>query len=153
MRLNNQQTQSRRRRIAAAARAEHAAKAPRAEYASAPVVEVATENLPADVAHERRGLDRVSMRGEIIVRRIGGFNFEVALRDLSAHGCQVELLGPVKPATPLSPASPSSSRSVRAFAGRTARPPGSNSRRKSIRRYSITCWAGWTWRTPPKESR
>ena len=92
MRLNNQQTQSRRRRIAAAARAEHAAKAPRAEYASAPVVEVATENLPADVAHERRGLDRVSMRGEIIVRRIGGFNFEVALRDLSAHGCQVELI-------------------------------------------------------------
>ena len=94
MRLNNQQTQSRRRRIAAAARAEHAAKAPKAEYASAPVLEVATATLPADVALERRGLDRISMRGEIIVRRIGGFNFEVALRDLSAHGCQVELLEP-----------------------------------------------------------
>lgn len=92
MRLNHQQTQSRRRRIAAAARAGQTAKTPRAEYAPAPVVDVFTEALPADVAHERRGLNRVSMKSEIIVRRIGGFNFEVALRDMSAHGCQIELI-------------------------------------------------------------
>ena len=92
MRLNNPQTHSRRRRIAAAARAEHAQNTPRTEYTPAPVVEVPNETLPASVAHERRGLGRVAMRSEIIVRRIGGFNFEVALRDMSAHGCQVELI-------------------------------------------------------------
>ena len=92
MRLNHQQTQSRRRRIAAAARAGQAAKTPRAEYAPAPAVNVSTEALPADVAHERRGLGRIAMKSEIIVRRIGGFNFEVALRDMSAHGCQIELI-------------------------------------------------------------
>jgi hypothetical protein len=92
MRLNNQQTHSRRRRIAAAARADHAAKTPVAEYAPPTPVDVSAETLPAGIAHERRGLGRVPMQSEIIVRRIGGFNFEVGLRDMSAHGCQIELI-------------------------------------------------------------
>jgi hypothetical protein len=92
MRLTNQQTQSRRRRIAAAARAQQAAKAPETEYAPAPGTKAAPGTFAEGIAHERRGLGRVPMRSEIIVRRIGGFNFEVALRDMSAHGCQIELI-------------------------------------------------------------
>ena len=89
MRLNNQQTQSRRRRIAAAARAAEVKATTTPEYT--PVPTIAEASVPA-VEHERRSLDRVAMTGEVIVRRIGGFNFEVALRDMSAHGCQVELV-------------------------------------------------------------
>lgn len=89
MRLNHQHTQSHRRRIAAAARTAQAASAPKAEYAGP--VEPACANVPA-VDNERRGLHRVATDAEIIVRRIGGFNFEVALRDVSAHGCQIELI-------------------------------------------------------------
>lgn len=88
MRLNNQQTMSRRRRIAAAARAAEVTKATRTEYVAA----AAPAEPAVSVEHERRSLDRVALDGEIIVRRIGGFNFEVALRDVSAHGCQVELV-------------------------------------------------------------
>lgn len=89
MRLNDQHTQSRRRRIAAAARATRAASAPKTEYVAAaePV-----DAVGRTVDHERRSLNRVPTDGEIIIRRIGGFNFEVALRDVSAHGCQVELI-------------------------------------------------------------
>ena len=43
---------------------------------------------------ERRRWDRVSGGGEVIVRRLGGFNFQVALHDLSAGGCRVEMLEP-----------------------------------------------------------
>lgn len=89
MRLNNQHSQSRRRRIAAAARAAEGTRPAKIEYAPAPV---AVECAGPSVEHERRCLDRVAMEDEVIVRRIGGFNFEVALRDVSAHGCQVELI-------------------------------------------------------------
>ena len=89
MRLTNQQTSSRRRRIAAAARAAEGKPTVKAEYAPTPVV---VESSAPNVEHERRSLNRVAMNGEVIVRRIGGFNFEVALRDMTAHGCQVELV-------------------------------------------------------------
>ena len=89
MRLTNQQTQSRRRRIAAAARAAERTPSANTDYAPAPAP---AETAGPTVEHERRGLHRVAMAGEVIVRRIGGFNFEVALRDVSAHGCQVELI-------------------------------------------------------------
>lgn len=92
MRLTKHQTHSRRRRIASAARADQAAEAPAVRYASAAVVYIPAEVLSSDVVHERRGLSRVPTQSEIVVRRIGGFNFEVALRDVSAHGCQVELV-------------------------------------------------------------
>ena len=89
MRLNNQQTQSRRRRIAAAARAALTSDMAKTTYATAPTP---SEVAASPVEQERRGLPRVSTDSEIIVRRIGGFNFEVALHDVSAHGCQVELI-------------------------------------------------------------
>ena len=89
MRLTNQQTSSRRRRIAAAARAAGRQPTVKADYALPPEP---VESSASNVDHERRSLSRVAMDGEVIVRRIGGFNFEVALRDMTAHGCQVELI-------------------------------------------------------------
>ena len=89
MRLNDQQSLSRRRRIAAAARAVAATQDKKVEYAAAPAP---VEPAGPSREHERRCLKRVAINSEMIVRRIGGFNFEVALRDVSAHGCQVELI-------------------------------------------------------------
>jgi hypothetical protein len=88
MRLTNQQTSSRRRRIAAAARAAEGKPMTTVQHAKPVVVEASSTR----VEDERRSLSRVPMNGDVIVRRIGGFNFEVALRDMSAHGCQVELV-------------------------------------------------------------
>jgi hypothetical protein len=45
---------------------------------------------------ERRANARVAMNDEVVVRRLGGFNFEVALRDLSSGGCRVEMLEPAE---------------------------------------------------------
>jgi hypothetical protein len=89
MRLTILQTSSRRRRIAAAARAAERQPTVKADYAPPPEQ---VESPASNVDHERRSLSRVAMGGEVIVRRIGGFNFEVALRDMTAHGCQVELV-------------------------------------------------------------
>ena len=58
--------------------------------APAPTVEPAT----SEDGDERRRWDRVSAAGEVIVRRLGGFNFQVALHDLSAGGCRVKMLEP-----------------------------------------------------------
>jgi hypothetical protein len=43
---------------------------------------------------ERRRFSRVSLPAEIVVRRIGGFNFQVALKDISSGGCRVEMIEP-----------------------------------------------------------
>ncbi len=88
MRLTNLQTSSRRRRIAAAARAAEGKPMVTVQHAKPVVVEASSPR----VEDERRSLSRVPMNDDVIVRRIGGFNFEVALRDMSAHGCQVELV-------------------------------------------------------------
>ena len=56
----------------------------------APTVPSAT----AEDGDERRRWGRVSAGGEVLIRRLGGFNFQVALHDLSAGGCRVEMLEP-----------------------------------------------------------
>ena len=43
---------------------------------------------------ERRRASRVPISSEVLVRRLGGFNFNVALKDISTGGCRVELLEP-----------------------------------------------------------
>lgn len=43
---------------------------------------------------ERRRYVRVSVNSEILVRRLGAFNFNLALKDISAGGCRVEMLEP-----------------------------------------------------------
>jgi hypothetical protein len=40
---------------------------------------------------ERRRCDRVTLAANVVVRRLGGFNFEVELKDISAGGCKVVL--------------------------------------------------------------
>jgi hypothetical protein len=41
---------------------------------------------------ERRGTHRVAMTSEILVRRVGAFPFSVGLGNMSAQGCQIELV-------------------------------------------------------------
>ena len=41
---------------------------------------------------ERRCCERHALESEVSLRKIGGFNFEVALSNVSAGGCRVELL-------------------------------------------------------------
>jgi hypothetical protein len=50
---------------------------------------------------ERRCTGRVALNSNIMVRRLGGFNFEVALRDVSTGGCRVELLEPPQVGDPV----------------------------------------------------
>ena len=50
--------------------------------------------LPAEDGDERRRWNRASPGGEVVVRRLGGFNFQVALHDVSAGGCRVEMVEP-----------------------------------------------------------
>lgn len=51
------------------------------------------EQTPS-TGEERRHCDRVEITSEVLVRRIGGFNFQVALKDVSRSGCRVEMLEP-----------------------------------------------------------
>lgn len=53
-----------------------------------------TTAAPPAGTDERRQCSRVSLKSEAMVRRIGGFNFEVALQDISPRGCRVEMLEP-----------------------------------------------------------
>jgi hypothetical protein len=50
---------------------------------------------------ERRRCGRVALNSNILVRRLGGFNFDVALRDVSTGGCRVELLEPCEVGDPV----------------------------------------------------
>lgn len=43
---------------------------------------------------ERRRHERIALMSEVLVRRIGGFNFHVQLQDISNGGCRVEMLEP-----------------------------------------------------------
>ncbi len=47
-------------------------------------------NNPAGV--ERRGSTRVPLERDIVVRRIGGFNFDVGIRNLSVGGCTIDAI-------------------------------------------------------------
>lgn len=47
-----------------------------------------------NAAIERRNSPRIATDSEVLVRRIGGFNFSVALKDISIQGCRVEMLEP-----------------------------------------------------------
>jgi hypothetical protein len=41
---------------------------------------------------ERRGSARVPLEKDIVVRRIGGFNFDVGMRNISVGGCTVDAI-------------------------------------------------------------
>ena len=55
----------------------------------------ATTALPGDgVEGSRRRAPRAEVSGEVSVRRIGSFNFQAGLHDVSIGGCRVEMLEP-----------------------------------------------------------
>lgn len=56
---------------------------------------------PALDGEERRRFDRVSLSSEMIVRRIGGFNFQVSVKDISSGGCRVEMIEPCELGDPV----------------------------------------------------
>lgn len=45
-----------------------------------------------DDSQDRRRFNRVPLKSEVSMRRIGGFNFQVALSNVSSGGCNVELI-------------------------------------------------------------
>ena len=51
---------------------------------------------PMNGTTERRQFGRTPTGSQVLVRRIGGFNFNVALKDISARGCRLEMLEPAQ---------------------------------------------------------
>jgi hypothetical protein len=96
MHLNCQIADRRLRRIRGRARtvAENHRAAPRSTPTRVPPAPETPTDGQARSEGERRSVARVMLSSEVIVRRIGGFNFEVALSDVSTHGCRVQLLEP-----------------------------------------------------------
>jgi len=66
-----------------------------------PLAEETGNAADAPDGAERRRSGRVALNSNILVRRLGGFNFDVALRDVSAGGCRVELLEPCEVGDPV----------------------------------------------------
>jgi len=60
--------------------------------AAAPAIAADPLEDDGDASFERRRSARSSLDTEIVVRRVGGFNFEVGIRDISAGGCRVDLI-------------------------------------------------------------
>lgn len=52
---------------------------------------------PANGEAERRRSVRVATSSEVLIRRVGAFNFSVPLSDISIGGCRVEMLEPTEP--------------------------------------------------------
>ena len=69
----------------------------------APVEPEGGSEIPAEVPEggERRRFGRVTLAANVLVRRLGGFNFEVAVGDISAGGCRVVLLEPCEVGDPV----------------------------------------------------
>lgn len=68
------------------------------ELAAIPAAEVSSD---APDGTERRRSGRVALDSNILVRRLGSFNFEVALHDVSTGGCRVQLLEPSEVGDPV----------------------------------------------------
>lgn len=60
-----------------------------------------TESERLNPLIERRRSTRLSLEANVMVRRVGGFNFEIALRDISPSGCKVEMLEPSEVGDPV----------------------------------------------------
>ena len=56
--------------------------------------ETANSTEVLDPKIERRRVNRRTVSSDALVRRVGGFSFEVALKDISPNGCRVEMLEP-----------------------------------------------------------
>lgn len=91
MHLNDHAADLRLRRIRARARATMD-KPAAAKIGAGRAAEPATLLDGANDAAERRRSARSPLDSEIVVRRVGGFNFEVGIRDISRGGCRVDLI-------------------------------------------------------------
>ena len=65
----------------------------RAYLAGEPTCQVQSSDV-LDPRVERRRFSRKAIASEALVRRVGSFSFEVALKDISVDGCRVEMLEP-----------------------------------------------------------
>ena len=84
----------RRRMLRIAARARANSGDSRARYRSAPPASM-PQGVTYQAGEEQRRHGRHDLdQAEVCVRRIGGFNFSVRLRDVSAGGCGIELVEP-----------------------------------------------------------
>ena len=105
MRRTDQLARRRRLRIAGRARITNAARASAAQRAAPerPATAESVEQSEATpmIGEERRCCRRVVLDSEVVVRRIGGFNFQVALREVSRRGCRVELVEPCEVGDPM----------------------------------------------------
>src|SRR5437588_9140743 len=72
-------------------------------YLNREPIAVAAADMPprTDGEVERRRSGRVAMASEVLVRRLGGFNFNVALKDISSGGCRVERIDPWEDGDPV----------------------------------------------------
>jgi hypothetical protein len=62
----------------------------------------AKQDTPANIdGDERRRWSRIASGGDVIIRRLGGFNLQVALEDFSAGGCRVEMIEASTPGDPV----------------------------------------------------
>lgn len=53
--------------------------------------------LSNELLLDRRSSERIALHATVTVRPVGGFSHEVALHDLSASGCRVELVEACEP--------------------------------------------------------
>lgn len=90
------------RRVTGRARAtSEAAEVSRPQVAETLVKVAVTESEMLNPLVERRRGTRLSLKGNVMVRRVGGFNFEVTLKDVSPGGCRVEMLEPSEVGDPV----------------------------------------------------
>lgn len=66
-------------------------------YLAGEPCEAAPEPATNEDLDERRRWNRVSSGGNVVIRRLGGFNFQLSLHDLSAGGCRVEMIEASEP--------------------------------------------------------
>jgi hypothetical protein len=95
MHLTNRTPDERLLRIRARARSERSVPAKVEAYLRGETSPWATtEPSPDDCNEEKRRFNRAAVASEIVVRRIGGFNFHVTVKDISSGGCRIEMLEP-----------------------------------------------------------
>lgn len=59
-------------------------------------------DLPGDPVNsaERRRCRRTSLTSDVMIRRVGGFNLTLQMRDISTGGCKVDLVDPYEVGDP-----------------------------------------------------
>jgi len=102
MPVTNDLAHRRLRRVTGRARATSEAVETNRPLAANSLVNVAVmESETLNPLVERRRGTRLSLKANVMVRRVGGFNFEVTLKDVSPCGCRVEMLEPSEVGDPV----------------------------------------------------